>query len=332
MKIAAGYTKGLLASCLLLATGPAFAAELSDLKVEDVNGAAFSEDATLDDGASPIVLKAQILLDRSGASPGVIDGYMGENVEKAISTFETLHDLPQDGKLDPEVWSALTDKESAGPVLGKYEITQEDADYDFAEEIPSDYAERAKMKRSPYTSMAEMLAERFHMDIDLLKALNPGASFEKGSTITVAQAKREAPSGEVVRIKADKQTGKLLGYDAQDKLLVAYPATIGSKETPSPSGTHEVKAIAEDPVYYYNPSENFQQGDNDEPLEIPPGPNNPVGSVWIDLSEPTYGIHGTPAPAAIDKTNSHGCVRLTNWDAEELAHLVKVGATVEFVQ
>jgi len=112
---------------------------------------------------------------------------------------------------------------------------------------------------------------------------------------------------------------------------VAYPATIGSEQTPSPSGTHRVKSIASDAAYYYRPDVNFRQGKNTEPLTIPPGPNNPIGSVWIDLSEPTYGIHGTPEPSKIDKTFSHGCVRLTNWDAEELARLVKKGVEVHFL-
>ena len=114
------------------------------------------------------------------------------------------------------------------------------------------------------------------------------------------------------------------------KLVVAYPATIGSEDNPSPSGVHTVEAVAPMPNYTYNP-ENFVQGDNTETLVLPPGPNGPVGSMWIDLSEPTYGIHGTPEPALIDKTNSHGCVRLTNWDAQELSTMVEPGVTVEFL-
>jgi lipoprotein-anchoring transpeptidase ErfK/SrfK len=129
---------------------------------------------------------------------------------------------------------------------------------------------------------------------------------------------------------ADKSRKQLLGYDAAKRLVVSYPATIGSPELPSPSGTHMVSEIVPDPAYYYRPGVNFQQGDNDEPLTVPPGPNNPVGTTWIDLTEPTYGIHGTPEPALIDKTSSHGCVRLTNWDAAELATLLDKGVPVEF--
>ena len=311
---------------------PAGAAEMSDLTMEAVNQAQFEEGLQSTEGASPLVLKAQILLDRNGASPGVIDGLYGDNVAKAISTFESVNELSEDGKLDAEVWSALTEG-GGDDVLREYEITQEDVDYDFAEEIPEGYAELAKMDRLAYTSIEEMLAERFHMDIDLLKALNDGKDFSKsGTMLVVANVEGAKPDGKVARIEADKNKRQVRAYDGEDKLIVAYPATIGSAETPSPSGTHKVDSVAIDPAYYYRPDENFQQGENDQPLEIPPGPNNPVGTVWIDLSEPTYGIHGTPEPSEIDKTASHGCVRLTNWDAQELADLVEQGVTVEFIE
>jgi lipoprotein-anchoring transpeptidase ErfK/SrfK len=114
-------------------------------------------------------------------------------------------------------------------------------------------------------------------------------------------------------------------------LISVYPATIGSEETPSPSGTHKVKGVARMPPYTYNPKVNFQQGKNTKVLKLPSGPNGPVGTVWIDLTEPTYGIHGTPEPSLIDKTGSHGCVRLTNWDVEELAAMVRPGVIVAFV-
>ncbi|MDP3897456.1 MAG: L,D-transpeptidase, partial [Mesorhizobium sp.] len=130
----------------------------------------------------------------------------------------------------------------------------------------------------------------------------------------------------------DKAQKQVLAYDAYDKLVAAYPATIGSADTPSPTGTHAISRIALNPNYTYNPKINFKQGENDKVLRIPPGPNGPVGSVWIALSKPTYGIHGTPEPSKIGKTNSHGCVRLTNWDAQELAKLVSKGVTVEFIE
>jgi lipoprotein-anchoring transpeptidase ErfK/SrfK len=272
------------------------------------------------------VVRLQVLLDRAGASPGVIDGFDGDNVRKAVLAFELMRSLPPDGALDPEVLAAL---ETGDPVIGDYAIIADDLNA-IGEPIPKDYAEQAKRKFLGYASIEESLAERFHMDIDLLKALNPGAGYTVGEPIYVAAYGPDL-KGEVVRIEADKSLRQVRAYGADDRLIAAYPATIGSEENPSPSGTHIVEGVAPMPEYTYNPKVNFQQGKNTEVLTIPPGPNGPVGSMWIDLSEPTFGIHGTPEPSLIDKTASHGCVRLTNWDANELAKMVKPGVPVAFV-
>ena len=274
----------------------------------------------------PAIIRLQVMLDRAGSSPGVIDGYYGENVSKAVAGFEALNDLPVDGKLDPDVLRRLSD---GGPVIEPYRISEDDAK-DLVESIPKDYAEQAKMKHLGYTSVAEKLSERFHMDIDLLKALNPAAKFSVGETISVAMVGKPV-TGTVKRIEARKKSAQVLAFAEDGSLLAVYPATIGSEESPSPSGTHKVKGVARMPTYTYNPKINFQQGDNTQVLKVPSGPNGPVGVVWIDLSEPTYGIHGTPEPSRIDKDGSHGCVRLANWDAEELAAMVKPGVTVEFI-
>ncbi|MGF7159912.1 lipoprotein-anchoring transpeptidase ErfK/SrfK [Rhodoligotrophos appendicifer] len=276
---------------------------------------------------NPAIARLQILLDRAGASPAVIDGFDGENVSKAIRTFEALNALPVDGILDEEVIDLLETKD---PVVTRYTISAEDVS-EIVDPLPTDYAELAKLKFLGFTSVAEALSEKFHMDLDFLKALNPQASFSKGEQIVVAIPGKPI-EGTVARMEADKKLGQLRAYDAQDKLLVAYPATVGSDDNPSPKGKHKVAAIAPNPNYTYNPDVNFQQGQNTKALILAPGPNNPVGTMWIDLTEPTYGIHGTPEPSEIDKTASHGCIRLTNWDAEELAGMVKKGVTVTFVQ
>jgi lipoprotein-anchoring transpeptidase ErfK/SrfK len=300
-----------------LIQSPAAAAE-TPTETED------TDDAEVPDAA---VARLQILLDRAGASPGVIDGFDGENVRKAVAAFEAIRALEVDGELDPEVIGLL---ETGGPVLAPYTISAED-EASVVGELPEDYAELAEHDHLGFASMAEALAEKFHMDIDFLEALNPEADFAVGEEVIVAQL--AAPlEGRVARIEADKRAGQLRAYDKDDKLVVAYPATVGSDDNPSPAGTHTVTVIAPEPTYTYNPEVNFQQGDNDEILELAAGPNNPVGTVWIDLSEPTYGIHGTPEPSEIDKTASHGCVRLTNWDAEELAAMVEEGVAVEFIQ
>jgi lipoprotein-anchoring transpeptidase ErfK/SrfK len=151
-----------------------------------------------------------------------------------------------------------------------------------------------------------------------------------GTIIAVVDVGANAKA-KVAHLVADASTRQLLGYNENWDVVVAYPATIGSADLPSPSGIHAVKAVAENPDYWYRPKVNFQQGNNTKALRLASGPNNPVGSVWIGLDKPTYGIHGSPEPSKIDKTNSHGCLRLTNWDAQELVKLVKTGVDVEFV-
>ncbi|MET3858454.1 lipoprotein-anchoring transpeptidase ErfK/SrfK [Rhizobium sp. OAE497] len=273
------------------------------------------------------IVHLQVLLDRAGASPGVIDGFDGANVSKAIAGFEAMQHLPVDGKLDALVVERLGDDKH---VIGPYIIAPDDAD-DLVSEVPKDYAEQAKMDHLGYTSIPEKLSERFHMDIDLLHALNPSAKFSPGETISVAVV--GAPrTGRVKRIEARRADGQLVAFADDGDVLAIYPATIGSEDNPSPSGKHKVNGVARNPTYEYNPRVNFQQGKNRTKLTLPSGPNNPVGSVWIDLSEPTYGIHGTPEPSLIDKTGSHGCVRLTNWDVEELASMVKPGVVVVFTE
>lgn len=271
----------------------------------------------------------QTLLDRAGASPGVIDGRMGSNVTKALEAYE----LMTGERLDPANSEDILQRLSfnGGLPIVNYTITPEDAAGPYVAAIPEDYGEKAQMPAMSYTSVAEALAERFHMDENYLRELNPGVDFTIPGTIIKVVAPGERKAGAVTRIVADKSRKQVLAYDESGMLVAAYPATIGSSDTPSPSGMHTVDRIALNPGYTYNPKINFRQGDNHGILQIPPGPNGPVGNVWIALSKPTYGIHGTPEPSKIGKTNSHGCVRLTNWDATELAKMVKVGATVEFV-
>lgn len=310
------------AIAVLIAT-PAFS-QIS-LSPQDINSAEF--DMALPEGLSAITTKLQVLLDRAGANPGVIDGVAGENVAKAIQSYEEMLGLPPTGVLTPELWRKLY---SDAPVVKTYTIEQSDVDR-IVESIPDDYAEKSKMKWLGYTSGAEAIAEKFHMDKDFLALLNPEQNFSAGQKVVVTDPGVQ-PEVVVTRIVADKANKRVVIYGGDDKPVIVYPATIGSDNTPSPEGTHEVRAVAEFPTYSYNPDVNFQQGDNSEKLTIPPGPNGPVGSTWIDLTEPTYGIHGTPDPAQISKTASHGCIRLTNWDAAELAKLVKPGLKVTFVE
>lgn len=330
---------GILALCVGAALLPAAASAQTvpeAIPPEVINSAALDGvatrplDAVEDDARTapdPAVVKLQVLLDRAGASPGVIDGYDGDNVRKAIRAIEGIWGLPVDGLADTDL---LTRLETTGDVMVAYTIAAADTE-NVTGPVPEDYSEMARMEFVGFATVAEAIAEKFHMDEDLLDRLNPGASFAVGDQVVVADPGPPIEGLEVTRIEADKGRRQVRVYDSAGALVVAYPATIGSASNPSPSGTHQVVAVAPEPNYTYDPA-NFQQGDNTEAFIIPPGPNNPVGSTWIDLSEPGYGLHGTPEPALIDKTASHGCVRLTNWDAAELAGLVSQGVTVTFLE
>ena len=276
------------------------------------------------------MLRAQVLLDRAHFGPGVIDGQDGENVRNAVAAFERAHDLPVDGALDADVWAKLT--ADAAPVLTDYVITDQDVAGPYTPSIPKDYAEMAKLDRLGFTGPLEALAERFHMDVPLLQALNPGADFGvAGTKIVVAAPARPELPAKVATIEVDKARKQVRAFDAGGKLLAAYPATIGSSDLPTPSGEWAVNTIAPRPTWTYDPSRlNF--GDKSKgKLTIQAGPNNPVGAVWIDLTKDTYGIHGAPEPRLVGKVASHGCVRLTNWDAQQLAAAVEKGTKVKFL-
>lgn len=294
----------------------------------DIDAARY-EGGALPEGQTALTARLQVLLDRAGVSVAVIDGYRGGMTESALRAFEARQGLPVDGRLDAEVWTALGG-DQAGAVTQGYTIAAEDVT-GLAESLPDDYAELAERDRLPFTSVPERLAERFHMDEDFLRTLNPESGWTEGETITVMAPGADV-QGEVARIVIDKPSGRLSARDADGREIANYPVAVGSAQTPSPSGKMEVLAVAVEPTYTYRPDVNFQQGDNDEVLTLPPGPNGPVGLVWIDLEKETYGIHGTPEPARLFVEQSHGCVRMTNWDAMELAHMVGPGVVVEFAE
>ena len=271
----------------------------------------------------------QVFLDREGASPGVIDGKMGSNVSKAIRAYEKITGETLDPNDSEDILTRLGF--NGGLPVMTYEITAADAAGPYVASIPEDYSQKAALPSMAFTSVTEALAEKFHMDENYLKELNPGVDFTVPGTRIKVINPGTMRRGVVARIVADKARKQLFAYDETGKLIAAYPASIGSSDTPSPSGIHAVARVAFDPNYTYNPKINFQQGNNTKVLTIPPGPNGPVGTIWIALDKPTYGIHGTPDPSRIGRSQSHGCVRLTNWDATELAKMVKPGVTVEFI-
>lgn len=315
--------RSLFACSLLLTASPALALTLEEIETATFDGSDIPE------GQSGLSVKLQILLDRAGISPGVVDGYKGGMSESALRGFEERQGLPIDGMLDADVWSQLGGNE-AMPMLVSYTVSAEDVS-GLTENIPDNVAEKAKLAELGYLRVSERLAERFHMDEDFLKALNPSVAFETGAQIWVADT-GQSMVGEVTRIEIRKSERRALAYDAEGRMVVNYPVAIGSTSTPSPDGNVEVVTVAMEPTYSYLPDINFVADGVTEAFILPPGPNGPVGSVWIDLSKPTYGLHGTDTPASLFQAVSHGCVRFTNWDVEELAHLVKPGTSVEFLE
>lgn len=282
-------------------------------------------------GQFPVYARAHVMLNNAHASPGAIDGSSGKNTLKAIASFQQINGIKPTGTLTQETWNALIAKQGSKPAFIEYTITDADLKGPYAASIPHDYALQAKMKGLYYTRVTEMLGEKFHMDEDFLKKLNPKATFKKaGEKIIVANIRNEVPE-DIHLIVAHKGAKQLYLFNSRNQMIGSFPATIGSSDTPSPTGTYKVTGVAPNPWYSYSPS-NFIQGNNKKPLSLPPGPNAPVGNIWIGLSKRSFGIHGTPNPSAISKTASHGCIRLTNWDANDLGKKVKSGVTVKFLE
>lgn len=271
------------------------------------------------------MLAVQVLVDRAGFSPGEIDGNGGTNTDKAIDAYERVT-----GSRVDDVAAA------AEPPTTKYTITAEDAAVPLVRSIPRDMMAKARLKRLNYTSQLEMLAEKFHASPALLKRLNPRLRLGAGQPIVVPNVvvvpdAEGKPQPDIV-VHVSKSISTLWVTDAAGKTIMHAPVTSGSEHDPLPLGMWAITAVSRNPSFNYNPDLFWDAAASQSKAKIPPGPNNPVGVVWIDLSKEHYGIHGTPEPGTIGHAESHGCVRLTNWDALRLAAMVGKGTKVEFVE
>jgi lipoprotein-anchoring transpeptidase ErfK/SrfK len=275
-------------------------------------------------GASgPGVVRAQILLARAHFSCGQIDGNFGTNLQKTVAAFQHERQLQESGAVDDATWAALN--ADTAPPATQYTISPEDEKGPFVTR-PNDLMKQAELPALGYASPLDELSERFHSSPDLMKKMNPKADFASaGQVLTVPNVLVMPPQGPAAQVVVTKSESSVRAYDAAGHLLSFYMATIGSEHDPLPIGQWQIKGQKKDPKFHYNASLFWDAKDTNDRATIQPGPRNPVGLVWIDLSKPHYGIHGTPDPALIGHATSHGCIRLTNWDALELASLVKPG-------
>ena len=292
----------------------------------------FAQSAPPDD-----ILTVQVLLDRAGFSVGEIDGRAGSNVRRAVTAFQRAHDLTVTGRLDEQTRRRLAERAGNQPPLVTYEITEADLAGPFTSEIPADLMAASKLDALVYRSPREALAEKYHVSPRLLQRLNPQASFSRaGERLTVpnvavadplAPAPGARPAAVIVVTKA---TSALTVEDQDGHVMFHAPVTTGSTHDPLPIGQWKVTGVQRMPPFHYNPDLFWDADPRHSKARIAPGPNNPVGTIWIDITKEHYGIHGTPEPSRIGHVQSHGCVRLTNWDVERVAQWARTGTRVVF--
>jgi lipoprotein-anchoring transpeptidase ErfK/SrfK len=304
----------------------------AEMKPDAINSAEPSLKTLSNEKATPFGIRLQVLLDRAHFSPGEIDGKFGENAKKALQAYGESQRLSGSDTVTDEVWKKLVVDDR--PVLADYAITETDVSGPFLQKLPSRMEDMKDIPKLGFTGPREALAEKFHMSEQLLSALNPGQQFDRAAdkiivVDTSGGQTTDAAKADRVVVDKGRQTVKL--FDKTNASIGFYPATVGSEEKPSPSGILKVTEVSRNPTYRYNPDYHFKGVHSRKPFTIRPGPNNPVGTVWINLSADGYGIHGTPFPGKVSKAESHGCVRLTNWDAERVAERVAKGTQVAFV-
>ncbi len=270
------------------------------------------------------LLRAQILLERAHFSPGEIDAGEGSNTTRAIAAFQRANGLSNSGTLDDATWAALD--ADAAPTLDRYTITDADVAGPYVS-VPSSMLAKAKLKKLGYGSLDEMLGERFHSSPTLLHRLNPGKAFVAGTELLVPKIDA-TPLAAASRILVLGDDYSVNLVDDDGRIYARFPATYGSVHDPLPVGDWDIRGVWRNPTYHYNPALFWDGNRSDPKATVQPGPNNPVGVAWISLSKPHVGIHGTPEPSRISKTQSHGCIRLTNWSVLQVASAIGAGTPV----
>lgn len=295
------------------------------------------------------VFHAQVLLDRAGFSPGVIDGLEGVSFTAALKGFQQARRLQVTGELDQPTRIALL--QDRAPSTRMLRIHQSDAQGPFTP-IPEEPEQQAKMERLAYRNLLEKVAEKFHTSPATIIALNdPRQPLRAGSVLrlpNVLPASRnyegvkadvaqllsdlnvDARQPKAERVVVDKSDKLVRVYDEGERLIAQFPATLGSEKDPLPLGNWKVNTVAYNPPFKYQPKLFWDVEDSEKEQMLPPGPNGPVGIVWIDLNREHIGIHGTNSPETIKRAESHGCVRLTNWDAARLTRMIEDGMEVVF--
>jgi lipoprotein-anchoring transpeptidase ErfK/SrfK len=287
------------------------------------------------DVSGPSVLRVQMLLDRALFSPGEMDGYYGKNTAKAVYFFQQAHGMRGTARVDSATFAALA-RAGGSPqnLVRPYRLTADDVKGPFIT-IPDNVQAQAQLPCSCYTSLTEKLGETFHVAPDLLKRLNPGVDLDglqAGQSINAPLVRDSAAraQGEVAKIVVSGRGSYVQGQDASGRVLYHFPSTLGATYDPSPSGQFRVTSITQNPKWHYQPNLIATAPDTAHEAMVPGGPNNRVGAVWMALSAPHYGIHGTNKPETIGYATSSGCVRLTNWDAQFLSRRVREGTPVHF--
>ena len=312
-----------LALCLGFAVAPLSASARQDAPATGAEAVGHpANDAATTKGAGA-TLRAQVLLDRAHFSPGEIDGADGGNTQRALAGFQRSRGLPASGELDQATWKALN--ADAAPVLVEYVITAEDVAGPFRK-LPGDMIERSKLDALGFENAAEALGEAFHASPSLLQRLNPGKDLAvAGTRILVPGVAGAGPLPGIAKVVVDKSDSVVQLIAADGSVAAQYPASTGSEHDPLPIGEWTIQGVALDPTFHYNPELFWDADPSHAKATLAPGPNNPVGVAWVDLSKEHYGIHGTPMPAHVGKTDSHGCIRLSNWNVRTLAQAVKPG-------